>query len=173
MKVNMYSITSKLLQKLQVNKLCIVAFVHPFLLHYLHSQVKNEMLCCVCLHKSAWLLDMLGCALWARCHFRVSDHTELHLQGKKARHSVCKLWQRRHLLPTCPQGPTCHEAHSCCWHVCTDSGLDESQKRSSSRSSPNWHQVCRCLYPFPQVTKHYMCTYTQTDRHAHSVHVHA
>lgn len=38
---------------------------------------------------------------------------------------------------TCPQGPTCQEAHSCCWHVCTDSGLDEPQKRSSRRSSPN------------------------------------
>lgn len=121
------------------------------------------MLYCVCLHISALSLDMLGCTLWARCHFRVSEHIELHLHVKQARHSVYSAVE----APTCPQCPTCHEAHSCCWHVCTDSGLDESQNRSSSRSSPNWHQVCRCLYPFPQVTKHYTRTYTHNDTHVY------
>lgn len=56
---------------------------------------------------------------------------------------------------TWPHGPTCHEAHSCCWHVCTDSGfVSGSQNLSFNWSSPNWHQVWRCLCPFPQVTRH-------------------
>lgn len=59
------------------------------------------------------------------------------------------------LCGTWPQGPTCHEAHSCCWHICTDSGFVlGSQNLSFNRSSPNWHHVWRCLCPFPQVTKH-------------------
>lgn len=59
------------------------------------------------------------------------------------------------LCSTCPHGPTCHEAHSCCWHICTDSGFVlGSQNLSFNRSSPNWHHVWRCLCPFPQVTKH-------------------
>lgn len=59
-----------------------------------------------------------------------------------------------HIL-TEPHGPTCQEAHEWSSHGLRDSGLVFGlQKPSLKWSSLSSHHTCRCLVPFPHVTRH-------------------
>lgn len=99
---------------------------------------------------------------------RVTDMSQTPRQ--KATHETHFLSQTLHqvTLPQCfhvlsvcltaPQAPTCQDAHSGSSQLPTVGGLlDGSQKCSLSFSSsaPILQDTCRCLIPFPQVTRHW------------------